>query len=322
MPIPSTTYTEIVTHTLDHYSAELADNITNNNVLLLRLKRKGNTETVGGGVKILENLLYGENATIKWYSGLEELNIGASDVATSAYFDWKELNANVVMSGLEKAQNSGTKESVHKLVTSKIRAAEITINNAVAAALFYSNTENGGKSIGGLQHLIADIPSTGTVGGINRQEQAWWSNQMYDFSDLTITPSNTTIQSAMNQLWINTLRGKDMIDLFVADAIFFRYYLESLQANQRFMKDDTASAGFRQLEFMGGGAQVVFDANCPASHMYGLNTDYIHYRPHSDYNFVTADDKIPTNQDATIVPLFWKGNMTVSNPSLCGVITA
>lgn len=320
MAIPSTVYTEIVTHTLDHYSSSLADNITNNNVLLLTLKKKGNTESVGGGVKILENLLYGENATIKWYSGLEELNIGASDVATSAFFDWKELNANVVMSGLEKAQNSGTKESVHKLVTSKIRAAEITINNTVAAALFFSNTENAGKSIGGLQHLVADIPTSGVVGGLDRLANPWWANQYYDFSDLTITPSNTTIQSAMNTLWINTVRGKDMIDLFVGDALMFRYYLESLQANQRFSKDDSASSGFRMLEFMGGGAKVVFDANCPANHMYGLNTDYIHYRPHSNYNFVTLDDKVSVNQDATIVPLYWKGNLTLSNASLQGVI--
>ena len=227
-----------------------------------------------------------------------------------------------MISGLEKAQNSGTKESVHKLVTSKIKAAEITVNNAVAAALFYSNTENGGKSIGGFQHLVADLPTSGTVGGIDTAAQTWWANQYYDFSDQSVTPSSATIQTAMNTAWINTTRGKDMIDLFVADGIYFRYYLESLQANQRFSKDDTASAGFRMLEFMGGGAKVIFDANCPASHMYGFNTNYIHYRPHSDYNFVTLDDKVSVNQDATVVPLYWKGNLTVSNRSLQSVIVA
>ena len=64
MAIPNSTYTEIVTHTLDHYSAELADNITTNNPTLVFLKKKGNTESVGGGVKILENLMYAENSTI------------------------------------------------------------------------------------------------------------------------------------------------------------------------------------------------------------------------------------------------------------------
>ena len=66
MAIPNSTYTEIVSHTLDHYSAEMADNITNNNALLMFMKKRGNTETVGGGVKILEGLLYAENSTVRW----------------------------------------------------------------------------------------------------------------------------------------------------------------------------------------------------------------------------------------------------------------
>ena len=64
MAIPNSTYTEIVSTTLDHYSATLADNITNNNPLLTFLKKRGNTESVGGGVKILEGLMYAENSTV------------------------------------------------------------------------------------------------------------------------------------------------------------------------------------------------------------------------------------------------------------------
>ena len=52
------------------------------------------------------------------------------------------------------------------------------------------------------------------------------------------------------------------------------------------------------------------------------NTSYIHYRPHSDYNFVTLDDKVSVNQDATVVPMYWKGNMTLSNAILQSVVCA
>lgn len=322
MPIPSSTYTEIVSTTLNKYSATLADNVLTNNSLLVRLKQRGNTKSVGGGVKILENLMYAENSSILWYSGLEQLSVASSDVLTSAEFSWKEANVNVIVSGLEKAQNSGTKESVHNLVEAKIKVAEKTINNEIGAALFYSNTENSGKSIGGLQHLVADLPTSGTPGGIDSNAQSWWRNQYYDFSTEGPTASNTTIQHAMNLIWIRTTRGTDMVKVFVADTNYFTFYLESLQANQRFMKDDEVSAGFRSLKFMGGGADVIFDANCPANHMYAINPDYLHYRPHSDYNFVTLDEKVSTNQDATLVPLYWKGNMTISNRSLQGVICA
>jgi hypothetical protein len=56
--------------------------------------------------------------------------------------------------------------------------------------------------------------------------------------------------------------------------------------------------------------------------MYVLNPDYLHFRPHSDRNFVTESDKISVNQDAIVVPMYWGGNMTSSNRSLQGVIVA
>lgn len=322
MAIPNSTYTELVTTTLDNYRSTMADNITTHNPLLDRVKMRGNADPAGGGVNLLENLMYAENSTVKWYSGLETLDVSQSDVLTSAAFSWKELNGNVVISGLDKAKNSGTKESVFNLVKSRIRVLEISLQNEVADALFYSNTENSGKSIGGLQHLVADLPTSGTVGGIDASANTWWRNQYYDFSSQGVTASSSTIQHAMNQVFINATRGRDKIDMFVAGSTYFTYYLESLQANQRFQSDTTAGAGFSSLKFWGGAADVFYDSSCAATRMYGLNSQYIHFRPHSDFNFVTLDEKASVNQDATVVPVYWKGNMTVSNRSLQAVICA
>lgn len=321
MALPNSSYAEIVSTTIDAYSDQLYDNILNHNPLLKRMQRKGNSSSIPGGVKILENLEYGENGTIKWYSGLETLDVSASDVFTSAEYEWKELNANVVITGLEKAQNSGA-AAKHNLVKAKIRNAEKSLKNEMAAALFYANTENDGKSIGGLQHLVSGTPATGTVGGVDASAQSWWRNQVYDFSDEAVTASATTIQAAMNDVYINTMRGADMVDMIVADKTYFNFYLTSLQSNQRFMEDGEAGAGFRSLKFWGGAADVFFDANVPASSMYFLNTDYIYLRPHSDFNFVTLPETRSINQDATVVPMFWKGNMTVSNRNLQGIVQA
>lgn len=250
--------------------------------------------------------------------------MSASDVLTSAGFDWKELNANVVISGLEKAMNSGTKESVFNLLKSRIRVAEITLQNAVSAAMFFSNTESSGKAVGGLQHLVADLPTaSATIGGIDQSTNTWWRNQYYDFSSHSVTASATTIQAAMNDVFINATRGKDKPDMFVGGVEYFNYYLTSLQAQQQFVKNDTAGAGFASLTYWGGVAEVFFDPNeTTGTRLYALNTDYLHFRPHTDFNFVTLDDKVSVNQDATVVPLYWKGNMTVSNRARQGVICA
>jgi hypothetical protein len=57
--------------------------------------------------------------------------------------------------------------------------------------------------------------------------------------------------------------------------------------------------------------------------MYFLNTNYVHYRPHSDRNMVPLDpDRFSVNQDAMVKLIGWAGNMTLSNARLQGVLRA
>jgi hypothetical protein len=66
MAIPNSSYTEIITTTLANYRDRMSDNVTQNNALLTRLKKKGNTDAASGGTELLENLMYAENATFSW----------------------------------------------------------------------------------------------------------------------------------------------------------------------------------------------------------------------------------------------------------------
>lgn len=317
-------YDEALTTAIESRSKALADNVSNNNALLYYLRKNGNTRPVSGGTKILQELEYAENSTYKRYSGYEVLDISPSDVFTAAEFEWKQVAVSVTISGLEQLKNSG-KERMIDLMESRIRNAERTFMNNMSTDIYSDGTADGGKQVGGLQSLVADAPATGTVGGINRANYTFWRNQYYDFSDLTITPSKTTIQTGMNTLWLNCARGPDTPDLIVADNVYFRYYWESLQSIQRIQNADLGKAGFQNLKFMN--ADVVFDGGqdgaCPASHMYFLNTDYIHYRPHRDRNIVPLEpDRYSTNQDALVKLIGWAGNMTASNAALQGVIVA
>lgn len=319
MAIPNSNFTEMLSVTLNAYGDELVDNVLNHNILLARLNRKGNVRPVSGGVKILENLMYAENGTVLWYSGYDTLSVQASDVLTSAEYDWKQLNTNVTMSGLEELQNSG-KEAVHNLMKARITVAEKTLQNTMGAALFYSNTENGGKAIGGLQHLVADLPTSGTVGGIDTAAQTWWANQYYDFSANSVTASATTIMHAVNTAHLACVRGTDAPDLAVAGSTYFNYFEEALQPQQRFTSASEAEAGFRSYKYKG--MDVVYDSNCAATRMYLLNTDYLALRPGKGRNFVQLDRKMAVNQDAVVVPLYWAGNLTAANRSLQAVIVA
>jgi hypothetical protein len=315
---------ELITTTLRNRTGKLADNVTENNAILMRLSEKGKIKPVSGGRTIVQELEYAENATAGWYSGYEPLNISPSDVLTAAEFDFKQAYVSVSISGLEQLQNSG-KEAVIDLLESRVGNAEKTMKNLISTGLYATGSGNSGKEIGGLQLLVADTP-TNSVGGINRTTYSFWANKTYDAStDGGTAATSSNIQTYMNRLWVQTVRGNDQPDLILADNNYYLLYLASLQSIQRITSDKMASAGFSSLKYMN--ADVVLDGgvggNCPTNHMYFLNTDYIHFRPHRDRNMVPLDpERFSTNQDAMVKLIGWAGNMTLSNGSLQGVLKA
>lgn len=315
---------EIVTTTLRNRTGQLADNVTNNTALLMRLKERGKVKLVSGGRSIVQELEYAENGTYKRYSGYETLNISPSDVFTAAEFDWKQAAVAVSISGLEMLQNSG-REAVIDLLESRIANAERTMVNSLSADIYSDGTADSGKQIGGLQLLVADSPSTQTnVGGINPTNWTFWRNYSFDCTtDGGSALSTTNVQSYMNNAYVSLCRNTDKPDLIVADNNYYKAYLGSLQTIQRITNDKLAQAGFINLKFMN--SDFVLDGgvggNCPTNHMYFLNTNYIHFRPHRDRNMVPLDpDRFSVNQDAMVKLIGFAGNMTVSNRELQGVI--
>jgi hypothetical protein len=321
MASPNSSFTDIVTTTLQGYSGELADNITNHNALLKQINKKGNKKTATGRT-IVQELEYAQNSTVMWYSGAETLDISPTETFTAAEFNYKQLAGNVTITGLEEIQNSG-KEAVHNLLKSRIRNLEKSLQNTLATALYADGTGSSSKEIGGLQLLVADT-NTNTVGGISGLTYDWWRNYVYDFSAQTGTASiagTGTIQHAMNLAWINTIRGSDKPDMITADANYYLFYLESLTPNQRFTDDKGAGVGFTNLVYQAN-VPVIYDDQSPANHMYFLNTDYIFLRPAKGREFKPLGEKSSVNQDAMVMPVVWAGNMTTSNRSLQAVVCA
>ena len=100
---------EIVTTTLRNRSKKIADNVTENCALLVKLKSKGNIKPFSGGTEITHELSFDENQTDKWYSGFEILDIRPSEVLSASTYAIKQLAVAVTISGLEQLaeQRSG-----------------------------------------------------------------------------------------------------------------------------------------------------------------------------------------------------------------------
>lgn len=326
--VASVDWGDVVTTTLENRSKVLADNITNNNALLARLKEKGKAKPFSGGREIMQELRYAQNQTFMWYSGFEFLNVSLNDTMTAARFPIKQASIAVVLSGLEELQNRSEEEMID-LIEARVDTAEDTFWNQMSAAVYSDGTGWGGKQINGLALLVSKTPTSGVVGGIDRASQVWWRNVAVNANTDTrgvVTSSN--IQSYMNSTSIQLKRNSDGVDMIVADNNYYLAYLNSLQAIQRITDDSKpAGVGFTSLKYYGAGksVDVVLDGGkngqIPANTMYFINSDYLFYRPHSARNFkVVGGDRSNVNQDAIVRIMSWAGNMTIANPSLQAVL--
>lgn len=335
--------TDIIATTIQNRSGTLADNVTNNNALLRKLKAKGNVRPFGGGNVILEEIMYTDASTINAnsYSGYEVINIATNSPISAAQFGITQYAAAVTMSGLEMLQNS-SKEAIIDLMEGRIKIAETQLQNRVDYDCYQDGTGNSGKNLTGLAAAVPDDPTSGTYGGISRVTWNFWRSQYYrGVTDGGAAVSAANIQAYMTTLGLRCVRGSDMPDLWIADNTYYGLYVNSLQAIQRISSESgsgTAGAGFPSLKFYGGGmaADVVLGggisgavsptqttSGATSAHMWALNTNYIFFRPHRDRNFVPiGGERQSVNQDAIVKLIGWAGNITSSGPQFSGVLIA
>jgi hypothetical protein len=331
MAFANSAITDIIATTIQSRSGELADNLTNNNALLRRLKSKGNVKPFSGGNVILEEIMYNDPNTnnANSYSGYEVLNIAPDSPISAAQFAITQYADSVTMSGLEMLQNAG-KEAIIDLLDGRMQVSEARLLNRIASDIYGDGTGNGGKNITGLAAAVPDVPTTGTYGGIDRATWAFWQSKKFaGVADGGAAVSALNIQKYMTSLAIQLVRGNDKADLIVADNNYYSLYVQSLQAIQRITSEESGAAGFASLKFYGGGtsADVVLDGGvgnaCTANHMFFLNTNYLFLRPHKERNFVPiGGERQAINQDAIVKLYGWAGNLTCSNSFLQGVLIA
>lgn len=316
MASPNSTFTEMVTTTLRHTITSVADNNSKNNALVNRLKKKGQIETVSGGYELQYPLDYGGNGTYQRFDGYDALNVSASDTLTSAKYDWAQVAIHVTASGKEIRMNSG-KEAMIKLVKERVKSAMRTATNNFSTDIYSTGALT--NQIGGLGALVT-ADGTGTVGGIVSGTYTWWKNQ---FEEMGGTNTYATISADMNRLWLKTSRGADSTDLIVATHDLYAAYEAVLQANQRYATSDMASLGFQALKYKT--ADVIFDSNddnftTTGEKMYFINSEYLKLVQHSDAQWTQDDQKVPTNQDAVIIPIYWMGQLVCNNRARQGVL--
>lgn len=335
MAFPNPSIGDIVATTIELRSGAAADNVSRNNALLNRLKKRGNNRAyvpVPGGRTIWQEIEYAQNDTAMWYAGYEQLNIQPQQIFTAAEFHIRQAAVAVTFSGLEELQNA-SEEAIIDLVGGRVANAERTLTDLIGVGIYSDGTT--AKQIGGTRFLIGTTPGSGTIGGISASTWEFWRNIAYSAAtDGGAAATSANINRYMDAVWAQLVRGNDRPDLIVADNNYWMLYKQSLQPIQQITSAEMAEAGFMSLKYMG--SDVVMDGGFQgysgdamgtggqaSNRMDFINTRYFHYRPHRDRNFrAIGSDRFSVNQDATTRLIGWAGNMTISNRRMHGVLAA
>jgi hypothetical protein len=292
--------TDVLTTTLEKYAKKgLTDNIFQSSALFNQLKK--NWAACDGGVKIIEPLEYVKNTTAGSYSGYDALDTTPQTTFTAAEYDWKEYSVSVSISGLEETKNSG-EAAVINLLKAKLNNASNSLIEDMNEDLFGDGTDNHSKALTGLD-LAVD--SSGTYGNIARGSNSWWQ------STEDTTSESLTIDTMRTNYMTVSKGGKDSPTLIVTTQTLMEAYMGLVEPHLRLTDTKTADAGF--MNYMFYKTPMVWDEQCSSGYMYMLNTNYLKLRYAPSYNFKTTPFRIPTNQDAKVAFVLFKGNLTCSN---------
>lgn len=286
--------------TLRNRSDEVADAVTNNNAFLAWQKAKGKIETRTGGRTYVEPVIYAESDTTKFYDGaMESFSIAPQNVVDASEWDRKFQAGFLYFTEGERQSNRGEAAAV-RLIDTKMDVLKATLANDFSTALYNDGTT--AKSITGLQAIVADDPTTGTVGGINALTYSWWRNQYK--TDTTATASN--IDTLLRGVWLDTIRGADRPDLIVAGNAMFGFLHDYYAANQRFMDWDQAdNIKFEGLKYQS--ATVLFDPTCLTTRMYGLQCSDLTLVCDPGRKWAAGSHREIQNATYEVVPVLWSG---------------
>jgi len=292
-----------------YFIPKLADNITTSMALLMKLEKKGKMTTVDGGTDIRQPVRMARNTSIMNYSGDQTLNTSYQEKKFAFIWNWKQKNAPIVVTGLDKLKNAGQAKVIDH-VKSETQIAEEDIKDSFATGIYSAGTDP--LEIDGARVFLS---TSNTYGGINQSTNSW--------AQAKIDSTTTTLSLAkMQERYEACSEPPIRPDLITTTETMFNAFHALLTPVQRFSNTETANAGFSNLLFRG--AEVLEDSYCPTGYMIFWNLGHLELRSASSRKFPGefVDFDMPINQDVMVAHLRWAGNLTCDNPRYFGAMTA
>jgi hypothetical protein len=345
-------YDALLSTTLDAYvgGGTMFDNIFKESAFLAALRRFDAIQKQNGGERIRAPLMYGDNSTVKSYSGYDSLDTTPQDGETTAFYEWRELGGTISISRKEERQNSG-EAAILNLLQSKVKQAEMTMREVLNAQLLLGTVSgttfvpgNDAKDLNPLGYFLrkdntANPSAGGNVGNL-AASNAWWRHRTMVFDSGSKDTGNdaalavTTwkgLTVGLKRLYNFCSRGSGgSPNLGIFDQTTFETYESALDEKVRYTDTKMADLGFDTIKLRG--ATCIWDEVVPsidtgdvagAANFVGtaflLNTNFYKLVIDSETDVVTTPFVEPENQTAKTAKILFMGNAAVTNLRKHGV---
>jgi len=347
-------YDALLSTTLDAYMSggTMFDNIFKDSAFLAMLRLSDAVETQNGGERIRAPLMYGDNSTVKSYSGAETLDTTLQDGITTAFYEWKEIGGTIGITRKEERQNSGEAAKI-ALLKSKITQAEMTMRETINTQLLQGTVSsttfvpgNDAKDLNPLgwffRKLNATDPTTGgNVGNLAGADYSWWRHKTAVLDSASTDTGNSFALNvstykglvvALRRMYNHCSRGTGgSPNVCVFDQISYETYENALDDKVRYSNTKLADLGFDNIKLRG--ATCIWDEKVPSidngivddtdanwdGTVFFLNTNFYKLIIDAETDVVTTPFVEPENQTVKTAKILFMGNAACSNLRKQGV---
>jgi hypothetical protein len=336
------------------YRKELIDNIGATNAFFFEMMQGELYEGQDGGTYIQVPLMYGL-APADSYDGYDELSTLPTDGITDCIYQWSQCASPIAYSMKEVKQN---KQRIVNLVKSRIKQAEMGLQEFFAQALMfgsanqaggslkkpYVSTVNGSSAINPISMLIDYTPTVAaTIGNIAQDSNTFWRNKTLTSSATTYDAFILENDKIFNRAALGT-GGRPKIVL--VDETSYELFVHGLYQKYRYTKPEEDEA-YPFENVMYKGCHFVMDDKVPDvangiaptlnagagdpstltnGSMFYINPEFFKliYEEDSDFKMLEDDQGRtffkPINGDSRVGHVAWMGQLTVTNRRKQGVL--
>src|SRR3990167_2022073 len=297
------------------------DNIFPQYWTLDRLKAGKGFKGFDGGTSIQGPVEFAINTTVVPMSAYDTVSTTHVDVFDQYDFAWKMYGGTAVLSTQDTAENQGSSKKID-LEEATLENLKKSMMDQLSVGVHSDGTGTSSKQIGGLQHVVANTPTSGTVGTINRGTYSFWRNQTTSGAKTTTAYDN--LRGAMRTIYNTSSNGysTEHPEWFTFTLADFAGYESLLVANERFTDKSVGDGGFKNENLKFKGAVVAYDGDVASGTAYALHSKYLKLGYLNGFWMKGYPAVDPANQFIDVFKIETKANMFATNPRHLGVITS